>query len=982
MPITRDCPVCHTSLPDEALFCLHCGTATPTEPGVPPRTAPTGTFEVGKVRQALADRYRVERIVGEGGMATVYLAEDLKHHRKVALKVMRPELAATLGSDRFLREVEIAAQLSHPHILPMYDSGTADGLLYYVMPYVEGESLHGRLKREGQLPVDEALRLAREVAEALAYAHSHGIIHRDIKPANILLSAGHALVADFGIARAVGSGGEALTRTGLAIGTPQYMSPEQATGSSSVDSRTDVYAVGSILYEMLAGEAPFSGPNPQAIIARSLTEVPRPLTAIRAAISPQIEAVIAKTLAKNAADRYATAGELAQAITGATEAVRSGARAAMEEPDTGPSPVLVWGLFGMAAAAALAIMLILVGRLGLPVWSIALAVALLTIGAFVLAATQRAERRRRSGEASTGFARLLTWRNATIGGVLALGLWAVLATTLATRGAGSAAGGDGIRLAILPFENRGAPDDAYLADGIADEVRGKLTGLPGFQVTARTSSDQYRQTTKSLQDIGRELKVDYLLTATVRWARSGETGGRLQVIPELVAARTGTATWQQRFDADVTDVFQVQSAIASRVAAALGVALGSTEEQELARRPTENLAAWDLYLKGRALISNDPATLKQKAGYMEQAAALDPKFTEAWAELSSALSTLYFNGTPDPTVAARAREAGASALATDPDNAMSHAAMATYYQSVLKDAVRAEEEIQLALRAAPNHPEILLRAARVESSLGRWDEALVKLERAWRLDPRSTITAGSLRRVLALQRRYAEALAVGNDALALAPADPGNIQAQAMIHLAQGDLAAARAVIKAAPGSLGQPALVAYLATYNDLFWVLDEAQQDVLLRLPPSAFFDDPAAWGSVFMQTWWLRGEQDKARAYADTARMAFEAQLRGAPDDAQLHVLYGLALAYLGQKEQAIREGEKGVALLPISKDAANGAYYQHQLVRIYLMVGENEKAMDQLEPLLRMPYFLSPGWLRIDPTFEPLRGHPRFEALLKD
>jgi serine/threonine-protein kinase len=208
---------------------------------------------------ALSDRYRVERILGEGGMATVYLAEDLKHHRKVAVKVMRPELAATLGSERFLREVEIAARLSHPHILPMYDSGEANGLLYYVMPYVEGESLHARLRRENQLPVDEAMRLAREISEALAYAHDHGIIHRDIKPANILLSAGHALVADFGIARAVGAGGASLTQTGLAIGTPQYMSPEQATGASDVDGRTDVYAVGSILYEMIAGEAPFTG---------------------------------------------------------------------------------------------------------------------------------------------------------------------------------------------------------------------------------------------------------------------------------------------------------------------------------------------------------------------------------------------------------------------------------------------------------------------------------------------------------------------------------------------------------------------------------------------------------------------------------------------------------------------------------------------------------------------------------------------------
>ncbi|MDH5316328.1 MAG: serine/threonine-protein kinase, partial [Gemmatimonadota bacterium] len=214
MSVTRACPSCQSSLADDALFCSHCGAATPTEPGVPPRTESTGVVEVTRVRNALADRYRIERVLGEGGMATVYLAEDLKHKRKVAVKVMRAELAATLGADRFLREVEIAAQLSHPHILPMHDSGATDGLLYYVMPYVTGESLQARLKREGPLPLDEALRLAREVAEALAYAHEHGIIHRDIKPANILLSAGHALVADFGIARATSAKGEALTKTG------------------------------------------------------------------------------------------------------------------------------------------------------------------------------------------------------------------------------------------------------------------------------------------------------------------------------------------------------------------------------------------------------------------------------------------------------------------------------------------------------------------------------------------------------------------------------------------------------------------------------------------------------------------------------------------------------------------------------------------------------------------------------------------------
>ena len=206
--------MCHTPLPDAAQYCFHCGTATPTEPEAPARTMAAGAVEVAKVRAALAAQYRIEREVGAGGMAAVYLAEDLKHRRQVAVKVMRPELAATLGADRFLREVEIAAKLSHPHILPVFDSGTADGLLYYVMPYVEGETLRDRLQREGRLPVDAAVRLAREMADALAYAHGRGIIHRDIKPANVLLGSGHALVADFGIARAVDSG-VALTQTGL-----------------------------------------------------------------------------------------------------------------------------------------------------------------------------------------------------------------------------------------------------------------------------------------------------------------------------------------------------------------------------------------------------------------------------------------------------------------------------------------------------------------------------------------------------------------------------------------------------------------------------------------------------------------------------------------------------------------------------------------------------------------------------------------------
>jgi serine/threonine-protein kinase len=929
------------------------------------------------VRAALGERYRVEGIIGRGGMATVYLAQDLKHDRKVAVKVLRPELAATLEADRFLREVRIAAQLNHPHILALYDSGESNDQLYYVMPYVEGESLQARIRREGQMPAEEACLLAREVAEALAYAHERGIVHRDIKPDNILLSAGHALVADFGIARAVGGGAQSLTQTGLSVGTPQYMSPEQATGAGDVDARSDIYAVGSVLYEMLAGEPPFTGPTAQAVLARSLTESPRPLTATRTGLPAQVAAVAAKALARSPADRYQTASALAQALGSALEASTVGARAARSVE--GPSPVLLWSLFAVSSLAALSVVSVLLRRWDLPAWVLGLAVFLLAVGGGALATTDRVERRRREGGEPRGVWRLFTRTNVTLGGVLAMGLWAVAATLLAVEGPAGTGHGE-VRLAVLPFELSGDTADVYLADGMADEIRGKLAALPGFRITARTSSNQYRGTTKPARQIGRELGVDYLLSATVGTATDAEGGRRVQVVPELIAARSGEVTWQQAFEADMTDVFDVQSRIAGRVAGALGVALGGDERRKLARQPTDNLAAWGLYLKGRALTSNDPATLKRAADYFDQAAALDTTFAEAWAHLAGSLSNLYYNGTRDPEVARHAREAAHRALAIDPDGAAPHAALARYFLAVENDPARAEEQMTQALQASPNEPGVLSAAASLEETLGRWDNALDHLERARRLDPRSVQTAADLRGLLLDLRRYPEALQVGRDALALSPSAPDNIEGQAMVYLAEGDLAGARRVIDGAPGSLGESDLLAYLATYNDLYWVLDDAQQRTLLQLPPSAFFDDPTAWGSVFMETYWYRGDRTRARAYADTARAAFEAQLKSDPDDPQLHVLLGLALAYMGRKDQAIAEGERGVGLDPIARDASNGAYYQHQLVRIYLLVGEPEKALDLLEPLLEMPYFLSPGWLRIDPTFAGLRGNPRFRKLV--
>ena len=269
---------------------------------------------------ALASRYTIERELGRGGMATVYLAQDLKHRRRVALKVLRPELTMALGPDRFLREIEIAAQFVHPHIVPVFDSGEADGFLYYVMPYVGGESLRSRLTREELLPVDDAIEIACEVANALAYAHGQGIVHRDIKPENILLEEGHAIVADFGIARAISVAAsttdDRMTGAGLALGTPLYMSPEQAAGHLRLDGRADIYSLGCVLYEMLAGDPPFVGPTPQAIIAQHAQDSPRPLRQRRPEVTPQVEQVVTKALHKLPADRFVSATEFASALPG------------------------------------------------------------------------------------------------------------------------------------------------------------------------------------------------------------------------------------------------------------------------------------------------------------------------------------------------------------------------------------------------------------------------------------------------------------------------------------------------------------------------------------------------------------------------------------------------------------------------------------------------------------------------------------------
>jgi tetratricopeptide (TPR) repeat protein/TolB-like protein len=313
---SRPCPSCATPVPLDAITCPSCGALSLPGPG-------EGAVEgiARRLGQALGRRYRLEREVGRGGMAVVFLAHDLRHDRPVALKVLLPELSRYLGLERFLREIHIAAQLNHPHILALHDSGEADGLLFYVMPYLEGDSLRRRLARAGPLPVDEAVRIAGEVADGLEYAHRHGVVHRDIKPENILLAEGHAVIADFGIARALaGAGADAtITTTGIGLGTPQYMSPEQAAGDPSLDHRTDVYALGCMLFEMLAGRPPFEGPNAAAMAAQHLSDPAPSARAIRREVPASLDAAVRRAMAKSPDDRYQSAAELAAGL-GAAEA--------------------------------------------------------------------------------------------------------------------------------------------------------------------------------------------------------------------------------------------------------------------------------------------------------------------------------------------------------------------------------------------------------------------------------------------------------------------------------------------------------------------------------------------------------------------------------------------------------------------------------------------------------------------------------------
>ena len=731
-----------------------------------------------RVEQGLAGRYAVERELGRGGMATVFLARDLKHDRHVALKVLHPDLVSSLGAERFQQEIRLAARLQHPHVLGVHDSGVVEGgngspsAHWFTMPYVDGESLRDRMRREGQLPLDDALRIASEAADALDYAHRQGIVHRDIKPENILLSGNHALVADFGIARALGSDA-ALTGTGMVVGTPAYMSPEQASGVQ-IDKRADVYALGAVLYEMLTGEAPFTGPTAQAIIARALTETPRPVRSTRETVPPAVDLAIGRALARSPADRFPSTGEFARALSDGMESFR------------------------------------------------------------------------RSGEQTTTGLRRAKPRVPRMAAVFGLGLLLGLGALFAWRRSNGSATNDGgpRTIAVLPFENLGSASDQYFADGMTDEIRGRLSALQGLQVIARGSSNQYLGSTKSPAEIARELGAQYLLTATVRWEKSEGGQSRVRVTPELVEVRGNappSTKWQQPFEAIISDVFKVQADIATQVAGALDVALAKDVREKLEERPTRNVAAYDAYLQGLETFNQgDPNGLLGAAGHFGRAVALDSTFLLAWAQLSRTNSLLYWLSSPLPAYAGAARGAVARAIALDPNASATHLARGDVHRFIESDWNKAIEQYNQARQVDPQNAEILSQVAFSQQGAGLWEDAVKTLEEGLRLDPRSSTALQRLARSHLWLRRYDESDRDADRLIALAPTSPQPYQAKVMVQLARGDLQAARAVIANIPKSVDPTALAAYFGNFWDLYWALPDDMKQLLVRLPPGPFADD----------------------------------------------------------------------------------------------------------------------------------------------
>ena len=631
-----------------------------------------------RLQEALAGRYRIERELDRGGMSTVYLAEDLKHQCSVALKVLDPKLAAVLGPERFLREIKLSARLTHPHVLPLLDSGAAGEDLYYVMPYVVEGSLRGRLKREKQLPLDDALQIAREIADALSYAHAHGVVHRDIKPENILLSGGHAVVADFGIARAIDhAGGEKLTESGIAVGTPAYMSPEQAAGSRDLDGRSDLYSLGCVLYEMLAGVPPFSGTTAESLRHQHMNVAPRPVTELRPAVPGWVAVAVQRALAKAPADRFSPVTLFAEALA---------------HPEIPPVPDPPLPRPQLTTHRAL----------------------------------RRAERAgRRRGE-----------RRAWALSGVALALLAVLAYILIDYDHDPP---QHIRsLAVLPLENlSGDAAQQYFANGMTEELITQLTPIESLTVISPTTVMYYASTKMKLPELARALHVDGIVAGSVM---RSENLVRINV--QLLDGPRDQLVWAESYERESKDVIRLQREVARDITRKIRLQLSPAQRARLATRDEVDPEAYELYLRGRFEWSRmTDEGVRQAMRYYERAIVRNPSDARPDAGIAYAYLVLahIVRTMPCSVALPKAREHAEKALALDSTSAEAQTAMAGSLVFGEHDWAEGERRARLATKLNPGYPGGHLVYAILLGAEGRYEEALTHSDRAVELDPRFLI---------------------------------------------------------------------------------------------------------------------------------------------------------------------------------------------------------------------------------------------------
>ncbi len=646
-----------------------------------------------RVQAALGAGYRIERELGGGGMSRVFLADDVALGRKVVVKVLSPELGAGLNVERFRREIQLAAGLQHPHIVPVLAAGEAAGLPYFMMPYVAGDSLRARLLRDGALPIPDVIAIVRDVARGLAFAHGRGVVHRDIKPDNVLLAGGSATVTDFGVAKALSSARHtdergSLTLVGNSLGTPAYMAPEQAAADPETDHRADLYALGVLGYELLAGETPFSGRAPRALLAAQMAEVPPAIDLRRPDTPPVLARLVMRLLEKDPANRPQTADEVLATLDD-PDAARSQPQLPAEPPRRRP---VRWPVIAGISAVVL---------------------------------------------------------------LLVLGAWALL-----RRPAPLSAEA----VAVLPFVNSGGDArDEYFSDGMTDELTSALSQVRGLRVASRTSAYAYKgRRDVDVREIGRRLGVGAVLEGTIR-----RDGNRLRLSARLTGTGDGLTVWSEQYERTMADVFQLQDELSSAIVSTLAPRLTGRLP---AHRQTADLAAYDLYLRGRYLWhARGDSALRAAAGLFAQAIARDPGFADAHAGLADALALLPVYGlTSADSALPIARREAERAVALDSVNADAWSTLGLVAKSA-GDWAGAERALRRSLSLDPNGAAAHQWYGEVLVITGHPVEGAAQVAIARRLDPLSPIVAAELSFMLALAGDSTGAFREGAAAVQLAP---------------------------------------------------------------------------------------------------------------------------------------------------------------------------------------------------------------------